>query len=84
MSQTIAEALIEEGMEKGMEKGMERGIATGRPLSARTMLRKLLEKNFGALRQALLDRIDAAADVDCLEAAFDQALGLTNLADLQL
>jgi hypothetical protein len=83
MSQTIAEALIEEGMEKGMEKGMQRGIATGRLLSARTMLRKLLEKNFGALPEALLDRIDAA-DVDRLEAAFDQALGLTNLADLHL
>jgi hypothetical protein len=83
MSQTIAEALIEEGMEKGMEEGMEKGIATGRLLSARAMLRKLLEKHFGALPEALVERINATDDVDRLQAAFDQALVLTNLADLQ-
>ena len=53
-------------------------------MNARTMLRKLLEKRFGALPQALVARINAISDLDQLQTTFEQAIQLTNLADLQL
>ena len=76
MAQTAVEAWIEEGMAKGVQKGQL--------MSARTMLRKLLEKRFGELPQALVDRINAINDLDQLQTTFEQAIQLTNLADLQL
>ena len=76
MAQTAVEAWIEEGMAKGVQKGQL--------MSARTMLRKLLEKRFGELPQALVDRIHAINDLDQLQTTFEQAIQLTNLADLQL
>ncbi len=72
MGQTIAEALIEEGMAKGAL------------LATRASLRTLLEKRFGKLPEALIQRIDATVDIEGLQEAFHQAIDLKTLQDLKL
>ncbi len=84
MAQPAVEAWIEEGMAKGLEKGLEKGRAEGRLLMLREALRKLLEGRFGPLPASLQERINAVNDVGRLQTAFDQAIQLTNLAELQL
>jgi flagellar biosynthesis/type III secretory pathway protein FliH len=47
---------VEQGVQQGMQQGMQQGIRTG---ESRALLR-LLEKRFGAVEQAVRDRIEAA------------------------
>jgi hypothetical protein len=68
MAQTIAEAWMEEGQ----------------IMSARTLLRQLLEDRFDALPEALVQQINTTTDLDRLHAAFRQALRLDKLEDLRL
>ncbi len=76
MAQTAVEAWIEEGMAKGLEKG--------RLLALREALCKVLERHFGPLPESLRERIHALNDLALLQTAFDQAIGLERLEDLQL
>jgi hypothetical protein len=72
MGQTIAESIWEEGRIKG-ELGM-----------ARRILRQLLEDHFGAVSEAVLQRIENATDADRLTAAARQVSRLAKPEDLQL
>ena len=79
-TQTIAEALIA----KGRVGGEARGEARGALRASRKLLRGLLEDRFGALPEAVSQRIEATTDLDRLEAAVLQVSRLQSLADLQL
>jgi hypothetical protein len=68
MGQTIAESIWEEGRIKG----------------ARRILRQLLEDQFGAVSEIVLQRIEHATDVDRLTAAARQVSRLAKPEDLQL
>ena len=72
MTQTIAEALRAEGEAKGALR------------ASRKLLRGLLEERFGALPEAVSQRIEATTDLDRLEAAVLQVSRLQSLDDLQL
>ena len=73
---TMAQNAVEAWLEEGVEKGELR--------MARALLRKLLEKRFGDLPAELVQQISTASDLERLQAAFEQSIQLTNLAELQL
>ena len=76
MGQTIAEEIWEEGRLKGRTEGEVN--------ASRRLLRQLLIKRFGALPEAVTQRIDACTDLNQLSAAAEQVLSLDKLEDLRL
>lgn len=72
MTQTIAEALYEEG------------IVKGQLLNARTILRRLLTKRFQTLPEAVIQRIDATSDLERLQACIEQVSEMRTLDELRL
>jgi hypothetical protein len=72
MTKTIAEAWMEEGEARGELRTM------------RDILRRLLEKRFPQLPQAILDKIEAQTDVDRLRQAVLQVEELQKPEDLPL
>ena len=62
---------------------LARGEARGRLMMLRQILQEQLQKRFGELPEALLQRL-AAADLPTLKAAWDQTETLTSLNDLRL
>jgi hypothetical protein len=59
-------------------------MAEGKLQLSRTVLREFLEDRFGALPEALAQRIEAATDFERLRAAVLQVSRLGQLDDLQL
>ncbi|MCB9796024.1 MAG: Rpn family recombination-promoting nuclease/putative transposase [Alphaproteobacteria bacterium] len=57
---TIAEQWRQEGLEQGLEQGLELGLEQGRVVQARELLLRLLERRFGALSEAVRERVAAA------------------------
>jgi hypothetical protein len=80
MGQTIAESIWEEGRATGREEGR----AEGQLDLARRLLRESLANRFGTLPEAILQRIDAASDVERLAAAVLQVSRIATSEDLQL
>jgi hypothetical protein len=72
MGQTIAESIWEEGRIKG------------ELAASRRILRQLLEDQFGAVSETVLQRIDSVTDVDRLTAAARHVSRLAKPEDLQL
>jgi hypothetical protein len=68
MSETIAEWLM----------------AEGQLLGYRHNLRAVLEERFGTLPEVLVQRIEASADLDRMQAALLQAVHMDRLDELQL
>lgn len=64
-----------------LAESMERGMEQGRAEEARVLLRRYLEKRFGAIPPALDERI-VGSDADALTALFDRALSVAAIADL--
>ena len=62
----------------------EKGRAEGQLETRRDDLVALLESRFGSLPEELIQRIRAEDDAERLHRAFQQALKLQSLADLQL
>jgi hypothetical protein len=60
------------------------GRTEGEILKGRQWLLTLLESRFGSLPEELIQRIQAVEDIQRLDRAFQQALHLQSLADLQL
>jgi hypothetical protein len=75
MGQTIAESIWEEGWLKGRSEG-ELQVA-------RRLLRQLLADRFGAVPEAVVQRIDSVTDVDRLTAAALQVSRIAAPEDLQ-
>ena len=71
-------------MAEGVAKGRREGLREGRLQTARTVLRDLLADRFGALPEAVLQRIEAATDPERLHAAVLQVRRLRQIDDLQL
>jgi hypothetical protein len=65
--------LLAQVLAESMERGIEQGIAQGRAEGERAMLRRYLERRFGAIPPGLEERI-AASDAETLTALFDRAL----------
>jgi hypothetical protein len=61
------------GEERGIALGEERGLARGREEERRALLRRTLERRFGAIPPSLDARI-ATAEAEVLTTLFDQAL----------
>ena len=80
MAQTIAESLIEEGVAKGRVEGR----VEGQLLANRETLRRLLTQRFAPLPEPIVQRIEAASDLERLQAALDQVLQLKSLDELDL
>jgi predicted transposase YdaD len=80
VGQTIAEAIWEEGRLKGHAEGRSEGELS----ASRRLLRQLLEKRFGALPEAVLQRIESATDVERLTTATLEVLHMVTVEDLQL
>jgi hypothetical protein len=72
-----------EWMAEGEAKGELRGELRGKLQVSRTILRELLEDRFGALPEALTQRIEATTDPEQLLAAARQVSHLGQLDDLQ-
>jgi hypothetical protein len=79
MGQTIAEAIWEEGLLKGRTEGELRALR-----ALRGALRSLLVKRFGPLPESVNQAIEGATDLERLERAFQKALDVEKLADLEL
>src|SRR5262249_54943354 len=80
MGQTIAEEIWEEGRLKGLTEGQ----TVGELRASRKKLRQLLAHRFGPLPEALNQAIEDITDAGRLDAAFERALQINDLADLQL
>jgi Putative transposase, YhgA-like len=76
MSQTIAEAWIEEGR--------ARGRAEGELNAYRDALRRVLTVKFGPLPETVLQRIGACADVERLKAALERIAQMQSLDEFDL
>ena len=72
---------IEQGVQQGVQQGVAQGLQLGRAEEARLLLRRYLERRFGAVPPALEARI-AAADVADLDALFDRALAVEGIEAL--
>lgn len=72
---------LAEGLAKGIERGIERGLERGRGDGQRAVLRRQLQKRFGALPQSLLDALEASTQAD-LDAWCDRILDATTLDEV--
>ena len=57
---TMAERLRQEGLEKGLEQGLERGREEGMLGGRIRIVRRQLELRFGALDQAVVQRLESS------------------------
>ena len=76
MSQTIAEALREEGREQGLEQG---SLTT-----ARTFLLAILKDRFGRIPKAIRRQIETVTDLARLQACVVRASKVNSLDELGL
>jgi hypothetical protein len=67
-----------------MEEGKAKGLVEGQVLAIREALRRQLTLKFGALPEAVRQRIESATDLGRLNAALDQVLTLQRLGELKL
>ena len=67
-----------------MSQTIAEGEAKGELLTSRAVLRRLLTKQFGALPESLLERMEATADAGRLQACIEQVMELRTLDELQL
>lgn len=81
MGTNLLEQIFAEQLERRFTQGIERGIAQGRAEEARLLLRRYLERRFGAIPPALEERI-AASDAEALTALFDRALAATAIEEV--
>jgi hypothetical protein len=77
MEALMATNLLAQVLAESMEQGMERGRAE----EARVLLRRYLERRFGAIPPALEERI-AGSDADTLTALFDRAISAAAVEEL--
>lgn len=67
-----------------LAEGIEQGIEQGELRARRALLKRVLEKHFPDVSQAVLDRIDAIDDPARLAELFDRALDAKSLDELAL
>jgi hypothetical protein len=80
LAQVLAESM-ERGIAQGMERGIAQGMEQGRAEEARILLRRYLERRFGAIPPALAERM-AISDAESLTAMFDRALVATSIDEI--
>ena len=83
IEQLYSEKWMQQGLLQGMQQGMAQGLLQGRAEGEQSgeakALRRLLQKRFGPLPEALLARVHSAS-VDELEQWLDRALDADSLA----
>ena len=77
MTTNLLAQVLAESLEQGRAEGVERGRAE----EARVLLRRYLQRRFGAIPPTVEERI-AESDADTLTALFDRALFATAIEDL--
>jgi hypothetical protein len=73
---------VAQGVAQGMAQGMAQGEAQGETREARRLALHLLSRRFGALPEALVERIQAAEKEWC-EQLLERAMGAETLAELE-
>ncbi len=81
MSTNLLAQVLAESMERGIAQGRAEGMQQGRAEEARVLLRRYLERRFGAIPAALDERI-SGSDADTLTALFDRALTAVTIEEL--
>ena len=76
--------VVDRWHEEGRAEGRVEGLAEGQLEARRQWLLALLESRFGSLPKELIQRLQDVKDVEQLDRAFQQALNVHSLADLQL
>jgi predicted transposase YdaD len=71
------QSILEEGREEGREEGLSQGLSQGRADEARRVLLRLGMRKFGAPDAAVVDAINAMANVEAIESLVDQILTAT-------
>jgi predicted transposase YdaD len=70
---TLAERWRREGLKEGLKEGIKKGIEKGRKEKQREVLLRLLSRRFGALPEAVADRV-RGAKLDQLDRWFDRGI----------
>jgi len=78
MEELMSTSLLDLIFAQKVEQGVQRGMLLGRAEEARLLLRRYLERRFGAVPPVLDARI-AAADVAELDTLFDRALAVEGI-----
>ena len=78
---TVAEAWIEQGRTEGIEKGLAQGIEKGQAAGQALLLLRLLELRFGALPDAVRERVRGASAAE-LEAWAEAVLTAASLDEV--
>ena len=79
----VAEEARARGLAEGIAEGLAEGIAEGQLLKSREILRRLLEKRFGSLPQALARQIESSFDGEALQAGIDQVVEIRSLDEFR-
>jgi hypothetical protein len=82
--ETMSDVLWQTWPQKVAEEGRARGLAEGQLLNSRMVLRRLLERRFGALPEALVQQIEACSDGEALQAGLDQVVEVGSLEEFRL
>jgi hypothetical protein len=82
--QKVAEESRARGLAEGLAEGRVEGRAEGQLLKSREILRRLLERRFGALPEGLVQQIEACTDGEALQAGLDQVVGIGSLEEFRL
>lgn len=78
MEGLMATDLLAQVLAESRQQGIAQGIAQGRAEEARMLLRRYLEQRFGAIPQAMEERM-ATSDAEALTALFERALAATTI-----
>jgi predicted transposase YdaD len=84
MSETIEQTWEQELLARGEARGEERGRTEGQLIACRENLRLLLEERFGPLTEVVVQRIEAATDLERLRSAIRQVVHMADLSKLDL
>jgi len=75
------EGWFDEAERKGLEQGLKKGLEQGLEKGERMALRRLLDKRFGSLPEAIEAHLDTAS-LEQIEAWFDKAIDAASLDEV--
>ncbi|MBV9124246.1 MAG: Rpn family recombination-promoting nuclease/putative transposase [Planctomycetes bacterium] len=84
MSQSIGMTWEQELLAEGKAEGKAQGLAEGALRTCKDNLKALLEARFGTLSETMVQRIEAATDLERLKAGIPQVLRMVAPEELQL
>lgn len=79
--QEVRDKALKQGVQQGVQQGHQRGVEEGRIEEARRLLRVCLRTRFAGLEA--VPEIDAIGSLDAIEALLQNALTVTDSAEIQ-